>query len=216
MTRLVSPASIALTGDGVRQWARTPVTSIGTVGMFRRGSRISGSTPAGFSSVSCAASRIAVAGGPVSPLSRPPRGKPTSPPWSRSLAARCCIRTSGPPSRSRGDQDQDRCLALGGRVRYGIVAAELFRAGRSNRGDKARSGAGTTAGRRSATASQRAVADQRAVHLQKSDARCARRRDAGEDSYLATTITVLAAAAAKGEGNSRAADPSCPWSGRSA
>ena len=99
MTRWVSPGSIALTGDGVRQSASTPVTSNRDGGMCRRGSRISGSTTAASTPVSSAASRIAVAGGPASPSCAPP-GNATSPAWSRSLGARCCSRTSGPSARS--------------------------------------------------------------------------------------------------------------------
>jgi hypothetical protein len=155
MTRLVSPRSIALTGDGVRQWASTPVTSNRDSGMCSRGSWISGSTPAGSIPVSSAASRIAVAGGPVSQFSRAP-GNATSPAWSRRLGARCCRRTSGPAVTVRRDQDQDCCLPLGGRVSYGIVAAQLGRASRGKRVDKAGNGAGTTTDRSFVTASHRA------------------------------------------------------------
>ena len=138
ITRLVSPGSIALTGDGVRQWASTPVTSNRDGGMCRRGSRISGSTPAGSTPVSSAASRIAVAGGPASPSLTRAAGK-------RDLAGvvaevgRPLLQQDVRPVVTVGrDQDQDRCLPLGGRVRYGIVAAQLFRASRGNRVDKAR------------------------------------------------------------------------------
>ena len=156
MTRLVSPGLIALTGDGVRQWASTPVTSNRDGGMCRRGSRISGWTTAGSTPVSSAASRIAVAGGPVSPCSRAPPGNATSPAWSRRLGARCCSRTSGPPSRSVAIRI--RTAACRSAAVSGTGSLRLSSSGRAAATAWTRpvSGAGTTAGRRSVGASQRA------------------------------------------------------------
>ncbi len=156
ITRLVSPGSIALTGDGVHQWASTPVTSNRDGGMCRRGSRISGSTAAGSTPVSSAASRIAVAGGPASPSSRAPPGKATSPAWSRSLGARCASRTSGPSAPSVAIRI--RTAACRSAAASGTGSLRLSSSGRAAATASTRptSDAGTTAGRRSVGASQRA------------------------------------------------------------
>jgi hypothetical protein len=69
------------------------------------------------------------------------------------------------------DQDQDRCLALGGGVSYEIIAAQPVRAGRGNGMDKARERRRHDGWRKIRYCQPAcAIVDQRALHIQKSDA----------------------------------------------